>query len=345
MTDFTDMALSPHRRFNALTGSWVLVSPHRNRRPWQGSQEPVETASRPAYDPQCYLCPRNDRAGGQTNPDYGGVWVFDNDFPALLPEHSPTRDESSDELLRSAPAGGTCRVVCYSPRHDWSLADLASEARLRVISAWHEQYELLSGEYAWVQIFENRGEMMGCSNPHPHGQIWATDFIPTVVDREREAQRRWFDGHGTPLLLDYAKREAAAGERVVLDSRHWLVVVPWWAEWPFETLLLPKAPVRRFVDLDPEQSEALAAALADLQRTYDALFGVPFPYSMGWHPAPPGDDSEAWQLHAHFSPPLLRSATVRKFMVGFEMFAEPQRDLTPERAAEALRAAADSAAR
>ena len=325
----------PHRRFNALTGEWVFVSPQRNRRPWQGRVEPTPAVDRPQYDPQCYLCPGNVRANGEYNPQYRSTYVFTNDYPAFLPD---TTSVAADQhpLLRAHTQAGTCRVMCFSPRHDLTLAQLPVAEIRGVVDAWAEQVTELSQRWAWVQVFENKGELMGCSNPHPHGQIWASDFTPTHVSKELLQQAQWQQDHGRPLLLDYAALESDAGERVVVQNADWIVVVPWWAVWPFETLLLPRRQVLNLPDLTPAQRDSLAEILSRFLVAYDRLFEVSFPYSFGWHGAPAAQ--AAYQLHAHFYPPLLRSATVRKFMVGYEMLGEAQRDITPEQAAERLRA-------
>lgn len=326
----------PHRRWNPLRGEWVLVSPHRTKRPWQGQTEAV-TESRPQYDPECYLCPGNERVGGVRNDDYDEVFVFRNDFAALLSD-PPDAGGSSDDLFRDAPVSGECRVICFSPRHDLTLAQMPHAGIRRVVDLWAEQSVDLGQRWKWVQIFENKGAAMGCSNPHPHGQIWAGDFLPNEVEREEASQAAYRAKHGSSLLLDYAQREAEDVERIVVENDHWLAVVPYWAEWPFETLLLPQHDVRRVEDLDDPSRDALAEALSALLIRYDNLFQCPFPYSMGWHGAPYGVEAAAhWTLHAHFYPPLLRSATVKKFMVGYELLAEAQRDLTAEQAAERLR--------
>ena len=331
----------PHRRFNVLTGEWVFVSPHRNRRPWQGRVEPPAAASRPEYDPQCYLCPGNVRANGEHNPKYASTYVFTNDFPAFLPEAAPL-DASQHPLLQAHLQSGTCRVVCFSPRHDLTLAQMPTAEIRTVVDTWAEQVAELGRRWRWVQVFENKGELMGCSNPHPHGQIWASDFIPTEVAKELTQQRLWSEANGgKSLLVDYAALESDSRQRVVVQNADWIAVVPWWAVWPFETLLLPRRHIRNLPDLTSPERDSLASLLSRLLKAYDNLFEVSFPYSFGWHGVPTGQDDiqshVAAQLHAHFYPPLLRSATVRKFMVGYEMLGESQRDLTPEQAAERLR--------
>ena len=327
----------PHRRYNPLTGEWVLVSPQRTQRPWQGQVEKASPDERPAYDPGCYLCPGNERAGGLRNPGYDSTFVFTNDFAALLPDTPPAR--SDHPLLRFETQQGTCRVVCFSPRHDLTLPEMALADIRRVVDVWTEQVAELGQRYCWVQVFENKGAMMGCSNPHPHGQIWAGDALPNEPSKEDCEQRVYLEEHGRSLLLDYANLEAERQERIVVENEHWLAVVPHWAVWPFETLLLPRRHVLRLPDLDDAQRDALADILKRLLTKYDNLFEISFPYSMGWHGAPTGPgEFTHWQLHAHFYPPLLRSATVKKFMVGYEMLAEAQRDVTPEQAAARLRA-------
>ncbi len=334
----TPLLDQPHRRFNPLTGEWVFVSPHRNRRPWQGRIEPSPAADRPQYDPQCYLCPGNVRANGEHNPAYESTYVFTNDFPAFLPD-TVAQDASQHALLQANLHAGTCRVVCFSPRHDLTLAQMPIPAIRAVVDTWAQQVAELGQRWRWVQVFENKGELMGCSNPHPHGQIWASDFIPTEVAQELEQQQLWSRANaGKQLLVEYAALESRSGERVVVENPDWVAVVPWWAVWPFETLLLPRRPVSNLPDLTPAERDSLASIISCLLKTYDNLFEVSFPYSFGWHGVPTGTGDSA-QLHAHFHPPLLRSATVRKFMVGYEMLAESQRDLTPEQAAERLRQA------
>jgi UDPglucose--hexose-1-phosphate uridylyltransferase len=326
----------PHRRYNPLEDEWVLVSPHRASRPWLGQVEKPAGVTQPLYDPGCYLCPGNVRANGDRNPPYASTFVFENDFAALLPT-VPAAPEA-DPLLRLESQSGTCRVVCFSPRHDLTLTDLAEADVQRVIQVWIDQTGELGARYRWVQIFENKGALMGASNPHPHCQIWASDLVPDRPTREDTQQRRYLADRGEPLLLAYARLEENRGERVVAQNDDWLAVVPFWAVWPFELLVLPRRPVRRLTELLPTEQSSLAQLMKGYLSAYDRLFGVPFPYSMGWHAAPfDTGDVQHWQLHAHYYPPLLRSATVRKFMVGYEMLAEAQRDLTPEQAADRLR--------
>lgn len=331
--DFTN---DPHRRHNPLTDEWVLCSPHRTKRPWQGAQEKPAQEKKPAYDPKCYLCPGNERAGGVHNPKYEHTFVFRNDFSALLPD-SPL-GKAGEGLLRAEGTRGECRVICFSPRHDLTLADMEVPDIARVVDVWADQITELGGTYRWVQLFENKGEAMGASNPHPHGQLWAGNFLPTLVAREDHNQRAYFEKTGRPLLADVLDQELKAGERIVVQNAHWALIVPFWAVWPFEYLLLPKRPVTRLPELTSEERNSLAEILKDGLQKYDALFDVSFPYSMGWHGAPTdGQEHPHWTLHAHYYPPLLRSATVRKFMVGYEMLAEAQRDITPEQAAAKLR--------
>ena len=335
----------PHRRLNPLTQEWILVSPHRSKRPWQGAQEAQSTEERPAYDPKCYLCPGNERMGGAVNPNYTGPYVFKNDFSALLnADHSieSGRDAESHVLLKTQAVRGECRVICFSPRHDLTLPQLPLEDLRAVVKTWMNQDAELSQQYKWVQIFENKGAAMGCSNPHPHGQIWASDFLPNEVEKEDRNQASYFSQNNSRLLHDYANLESESRIRIVCENDDWLVVVPYWAIWPFETLLLPRAKLARLQDLSVQQIASLASILKRFLTRYDNLFQASFPYSMGWHGAPNVSGAEAyWQLHAHFYPPLLRSAKVKKFMVGYEMLANAQRDLTAEQAAERLRACSE----
>lgn len=330
---------TPHRRLNPLTGEWILVSPHRSKRPWQGAKESVTTEKRPAYDPDCYLCPGNLRAGGIRNPEYTGTYVFKNDFAALLNEREPKEKIDFDsDLFVQEEASGECRVICFSPRHDLSLPEMESSEIQGVINIWVEQSNELGKIYPWVQIFENKGATMGCSNPHPHGQIWASNFLPNEAMKEDIHQKVYFEKHRRCLLLDYVNSELEKAERVVVQNDDWLIVVPYWATWPYETLLLPKSDTKRISDLNDRQRYNLADILKRHLTRYDNLFNCSFPYSMGWHGAPfLKDEVNHWLLHAHFYPPLLRSATVKKFMVGYEMLANAQRDLTAEQAAGRLK--------
>ncbi len=329
----------PHRRYNPLLDEWVLCSPHRLDRPWQGQVEETAGEALPRYDPTCYLCPGNVRANGARNPSYTSTFAFDNDFPALLPD--PPRDApEGDPWLRAEPARGVCRVICFSPRHDLTLARLTAAEIRHVVDAWaHEAADLGARDFLrWVQVFENKGAMMGCSNPHPHCQVWATQAIPTIPARKLAAQEKYFKQHGRDLLGDYLQRERESGERIVSANDHWTAVVPFWAVWPFEAMLIPSRRAADLPSLADEERDALAEIIRSLTARYDNLFRTSFPYSMGWHGAPSdGAPHPHCRLHATYHPPLLRSATVRKFLVGFEMTAEAQRDLTPEAAAERLR--------
>lgn len=347
----------PHRRYNPLTGEWVQVSPHRTLRPWRGQLEEVAQESLPRYDPNCYLCPGNRRAGDARNPKYESTYVFDNDFAALLPD-SPDLNPDPQPLLQSVGVRGTCRVICFSPRHDLTLPEMEVAAIERVVEVWAAETATLGQRYQWVQVFENKGVVMGCSNPHPHGQVWASSTLPNEPSKEDQHQGAYYRQHGRRMLVEYGEVELARQERVVLQNDQWIVVVPYWAIWPFETMLLPRRHILRLPDITGQERESLASILKALLIKYDNLFDTSFPYSMGWHGAPypsalprgsagfgqqsidggAGDRYTHWQLHAHFYPPLLRSATVKKFMVGYEMLAEAQRDLTAEQSAERLRA-------
>ena len=338
MTTF-DLTTNPHRRFNPLTREWVLVSPQRTLRPWQGEVERVPAESTAKYDSTCYLCPGNARVGGTKNPGYKETFVFDNDFSALRPD-TPRGELKEGKLLLAQSEAGRCRVVCYSPRHDLTLARMSVSEIQRVVETWLEEFHSL-GEDAntrSVQIFENRGAMMGCSNPHPHGQIWANATVPNELAKELTAFREYFQEHPSTLLSDYLVLELRKQERLVCANDHFVVVVPFWAVWPFETLLLARRPVESLLDLTPEERVGLADILRQITVRYDNLFQTSFPYTMGFHQEPTdGENHPEFHLHAHFYPPLLRSASVKKFMVGYEMLGMPQRDITPEAAAGWLR--------
>jgi UDPglucose--hexose-1-phosphate uridylyltransferase len=329
-----------HRRLNPLTREWVLVSPHRTERPWQGQIEPAPREVLVPYDPECYMCPGNARSGGAKNPDYQSHLVFDNDFPAVRPD-TPIED-ASDGLFVASGESGICRVVCFSPRHDLTMSGMATAAIREIVDVWAQQHAELETleKIRHVQIFENRGAMMGSSNPHPHCQIWATSRIPTEPAKEGEGFLDYRSKKGGCLLCDYFVQEGKSGERLLDQNDFFVVVVPFWAVWPFETLVISKRHVDSLPHLSNKERDKLADLLKNLTTRYDRVFGVPFPYSMGFHQAPTDEmPHPEWHLHAHYYPPLLRSATVRKFMVGFEMLGDPQRDLTPEEAAETLRSA------
>ena len=330
----------PHRRWNPLRRSWVMVSPHRTQRPWQGEVSKTAAPASLTYDPECYLCPGNKRAGGEVNPVYGNVFSFVNDYAAVLPNPPAVVDQTASPLLAAEPVQGICKVLCFHPDHSLTLAKMNRPDIRRVIDAWAEETEKITA-LDWInhiQIFENRGAMMGASNPHPHCQIWATSHIPDEPALETEAQQAYLAEEGTCLLCDYHAAERAYGERVIVENEHFTAVVPWWAVWPFETMILS----RRHCGLLPEfaggERDALADILKRVTSLYDNLFDISFPYTMGFHQSPvDGIAHPEWHFHAHFYPPLLRSATVRKFMVGFEMLGMPQRDITPEDAAARLR--------
>jgi UDPglucose--hexose-1-phosphate uridylyltransferase len=327
-----------HRRWNPLTREWLLVSPHRTQRPWQGAVDKVSTDRVPAYDPNCYLCPGNERAGGVRNPPYTTTYVFENDFAALQPDVPEARYEQRGLCIAEAEAG-VCRVVCFSPRHDLTLSQMSQQEVRTVVDLWAEQYRELGARHDinHVQIFENRGAMMGASNPHPHGQIWGNRTLPDEVRREQQSQTM-HHSEGHCLLCDYLALERDSAERVVAQNEHFTAVVPFWAFWPFETLVLGQRHVQDIVALDPTERDALADILKALTGLYDRLFSAPFPYTMGFHQRPTdGETHPEWHLHAHFYPPLLRSATIRKHVVGYELLASSQRDITPESAAQTLR--------
>lgn len=332
-----DPAEHSHRRYNPLTDEWIIVAPHRTKRPWRGQIEKPPQDTRPQYDSSCYLCPGNERAGGEYNPQYESTFVFTNDFSSLRAD-TPAGTTKSHPLMRAESEQGECRVICFSPRHDLTLPEMEVEEVRNVVDVWAGQVLELGKRYRWVQIFENKGAMMGCSNPHPHGQLWGQHALPNEPKKEDHQQKVYFEEYDSPLLFDYAYLELEQQERIIVKNQHWLAVVPFWAMWPFETLLAPLRHVQRLSELTNAERDSLADILKRLLTRYDNLFEVSFPYSMGWHGAPTDDnDYTHWQLHAHFYPPLLRSATVKKFMVGYEMLGEPLRDLTPEKAAQRLR--------
>lgn len=338
-----DLLQQPHRRFNPLIREWVLVSPQRMQRPWQGKTEKAPQPASLAYDPECYLCPGNARAGGIRNPDYDSTFVFNNDFPALLPE-TGANELNQHDLLVAESEPGICRVLCFSPRHDLTVGSMAAPEIRKVLNVWVQQYQEL-GSIAGinhVQIFENQGAIMGASNPHPHCQIWANAHLPNQIEKEQASQIEHYQQHASCLLCDYLQIELEQEQRIVCRNQDFVVLVPFWAIWPFEVMVLS---VRHLSSLDPltgTEVDSLADILRRLCLRYDHLFEVPFPYSMGLHQQPTdGSAHPEWHFHAHYYPPLLRSATVAKFMVGYEMLGSPQRDLTPEAAAERLRSVSD----
>jgi len=333
-----DLQQHSHRRFNPLTREWMLVSPHRTQRPWQGQTEAEPREAGVAYDAQCYMCPGNVRANGERNPAYDGVFVFDNDYAAMLPD-VPAGNFAHGDLLLAKSEAGICRVVCFSSRHDLTIARMAVGDIGRLVNAWAEQYQDLGARsfIRYAQIFENRGEMMGCSNPHPHCQIWASASVPTYPAVEQNSLEEYRRNHGSCLLCDYRGTETRLNERIVCENDGFVALVPFWAIWPFETLLLSKRHVADIAELRAEERSALADILKRLTTRYDNLFRTSFPYSMGFHQRPTDGPHPEWHFHAHFFPPLLRSATVRKFVVGYELMASPQRDITPETGAERLR--------
>jgi len=329
----------PHRRKNILTEEWILVSPHRTQRPWQGEISSREKENRPAYDPHCYLCPGNKRANGEINPPYPNTFVFTNDFSALLPD-TPTTDDTTDGLLMAKSEKGICRVVNFSPRHDLTLAEMDEEGIVNVVAVWQEEFKTLGSDprINHVQIFENKGAMMGNSNPHPHGQIWAQESIPREPAKELQQFKRYYSKRRRSLLADYLKLELGLKERIVCENGSFAVVVPFWAVWPYETMIISKRKIASILRFTEEEKRDFANALKTITTKYDNLFKTSFPYSAGLHQAPTdGKKHEEWHFHMHFYPPLLRSADIKKFMVGYEMLAEPQRDITPEHSAAILR--------
>ena len=327
-----------HKRFNILTGEWVLVSPHRAKRPWQGQNEEISKEIRPTHDPSCYLCARNTRINGEINPDYKDVFVFTNDFAALQKD-SPSFNVN-DGLLKAESETGICKVICFSPDHSKSLADMGVEEITKVVNVWQKEYTLLGANETInnVQIFENKGAVMGCSNPHPHGQIWSQSTLPNEVLKKDKQQNTYFKKNKSSLLGDYLKQELATKERIIFENDHFVALTPFWAVWPFEVMIAPKKQFKDITQLSEPESVAYAEAISAVTKAYDALFECSFPYSSGIHQAPTnGEDNNHWHFHMSFYPPLLRSATVKKFMVGYEMFGTPQRDITAEQAAGRLR--------
>jgi UDPglucose--hexose-1-phosphate uridylyltransferase len=334
--EFTEHA---HRRYNPLTNQWILVSPHRNKRPWQGKTEKVNTERRPVYDTACYLCPGNERAGGIINPEYEQVFVFQNDFSALVPD-VPKGVFTIGELFRAESEQGFCRVICYSPRHDLTIPEMAVSDIRKIVDIWCDEFRQIGSlDYInYVQIFENKGDIMGCSNPHPHGQIWAQYSVPDEPAKESQAQRLYYEKYSRSMLSDYLAEEEKNGDRLVVRNEHFTALVPFWAIWPFECMIISRRHVQNILQLNDAEKTDLADIYKKLTTRYDNLFDVSFPYSAGLHQAPTdGNDHPEWHLHMHFYPPLLRSASVRKFMVGYEMLANPQRDITPEQSAAQLR--------
>jgi UDPglucose--hexose-1-phosphate uridylyltransferase len=331
----------PHRRYNPLTGEWILVSPHRTKRPWQGQKEAAHTAAGSEHDPNCYLCPENERAGGLHNPNYTDTFVFDNDFSALLP--GTPEAETSDGpngMIKAETEKGLCRVICFSPKHNLTIPRMAPEDIKKVIDVWTDQYaDLGSRDFInYVQIFENRGAVMGCSNPHPHGQIWAEEAIPDLPAKELQNQSDYFQQHGTSLLMDYLNYEVQKNERIVIRNESFTVLVPFWAIWPYETMVLPNRLAASLSDLTDKERYDLAGIMKQIGIRYDNLFKTSFPYSLGIHQQPTdGKEYPGSVMHLHYMPPLLRSASVKKFMVGYELMAKPQRDITAEMSAANLR--------
>ena len=339
-----DIYEDPHRRYNPLLDEWILVSPHRAKRPWQGQNETISTEKRPEYDAECYLCPGNVRANGLQNPDYKDCFVFENDFAAMKQEEIAFEQDEKPTFFKSQPERGISRVVCFSPRHDLTLPEMEVEDIEKIIRTWQKEYISL-GKFDYinhVQIFENKGSVMGCSNPHPHGQIWAQSSLPTQVAKTQASFKAYFDKNKSSLLGDYLKQELEQKERIVLENEHFVVLVPFWAVWPYEVMIISKRHLGRITDLTDEEVKAYADIMKAITIKYDNLFSTSFPYSSGIHQAPTdGEEHPEWHFHMHFYPPLLRSATVKKFMVGYEMLGESQRDITAEKSAAILRDLSD----
>ena len=339
-----DINEDPHRRYNPLINEWVLVSPHRSKRPWQGQNETVSSNSLPEYDTTCYLCPGNVRANGEINPAYENSFVFENDFAALKQEEISFENNTDETFFKTQPERGISRVVCFSPKHNLTLPEMPIESIEDIIHTWQKEYTSLGAvDYInHVQIFENKGSVMGCSNPHPHGQIWAQSSLPTEVEKTQNNQKAYYDKHATSLLQDYLKEELKLKERIVIENNHFVALVPFWAIWPYETMIISKRHYGKITDFTEAETAAFALILKQLTTKYDNLFETSFPYSSGIHQSPTdGELHPEWHFHMHFYPPLLRSATVKKFMVGYEMLGESQRDITPEKSAETLRNQSD----
>lgn len=339
MSEKMQLSDHPHRRLNILTGEWVLVSPHRAKRPWQGKAEDNEVFEKPSYDPNCYLCPGNERAGGKINPEYKGPFAFTNDFSALNFEGND-KSVNIENLLIAKEEKGICRVICFSPDHSLTLPEMKIEDIVKVVNLWQKEYEELGArdEINYVQIFENKGEIMGCSNPHPHGQIWAQKSTPVEVEKELTQQKEYLKANETCLLCDYLKLELKEKERIVFENESFIALVPFWAVWPYEIMILSKKHLRNLSEMNQSEKECFAEMIKIVTSKYDNIFNISFPYSAGLHQSPTdGESHNEWHFHMHFYPPLLRSATVKKFMVGYEMLGESQRDITPETSAERLR--------
>ncbi|QCR22229.1 UDP-glucose--hexose-1-phosphate uridylyltransferase [Pontibacter sp. SGAir0037] len=328
-----------HRRYNPLTAEWVQVSPHRAKRPWQGQEEQVSEAKRPAYDPTCYLCPGNTRANGEVNPDYTGTYSFQNDFAAIT-EDVPSGEMAEGEFFLAKSERGLCKVICFSPRHDLTIPEMEVEGIKEVVELWKKEYvELGARDYVnYVQIFENKGQVMGCSNPHPHGQIWAQESIPDEPLKKQLQFSRYYEKYGRTMLIDYLHAELEKKDRILFENEHFVGLIPFWAVWPFEAMIIPRRHISDITALTDAETRSLADAYKQLTVMYDNIFGISFPYSAGIHQAPTdGKEHPEWDMHLVFYPPLLRSATVKKFMVGYEMLANPQRDITPETSAALMR--------